>query len=171
MSARIGEALRELEQDMTGLRLSPAAEVRARGRARSRRRAAVLAGVAAVTVTGGAATMATLSGPTTPMPAAGGAATSSAAASAACQADPPVRLDVVFRPGAGAPQIGEVDHRIGQARGETGLRCGGRTVAARPDSDGRVVLSVLLAQGEDPAPIRAAVEKLPGVERVVTAGG
>ncbi|MEU0079580.1 hypothetical protein ABZY58_16885 [Micromonospora tulbaghiae] len=167
MSARIGEALRELEQDMTGLRLSPAAEVRARGRARSRRRAAVLAGVAAVTVTGGAATMATLSGPATPMPAAGGAATSSAA----CQADPPVRLDVVFRPGAGAPQIGEVDHRIGQARGDTGLRCGGRTVAARPDSDGRVVLSVLLAQGEDPAPIRAAVEKLPGVERVVTAGG
>ncbi|MFJ6951600.1 hypothetical protein ACISRB_09130, partial [Micromonospora aurantiaca] len=83
MSARIGEALRELEQDMTGLRLSPAAEVRARGRARSRRRAAVLAGVAAVTVTGGAATMATLSGPATPMPAGGGAATPSAAASAA----------------------------------------------------------------------------------------
>lgn len=120
MSARIGEALRELEQDMTGLRLSPAAEVRARGRARSRRRAAVLAGVAAVTVTGGAATMATLSGPATPMPAGGGAATPSAAASAACQADPPVRLDVVFRPGAGAPQIGEVDYRIGQARGDTG---------------------------------------------------
>ncbi|WP_435149902.1 hypothetical protein [Micromonospora aurantiaca (nom. illeg.)] len=171
MSARIGEALRELEQDMAGLRLRPAAEVRARGRARSRRRAAVLAGVVAVTVTGGAATMAALSGPAAPMPAAGGAATPSATASAACQADPPVRLDVVFRPGTGSPQIGEVDYRIGQARGDTGLRCGGRTVAARPDGDGRVVLSVLLAQGEDPAPIRAAVEKLPGVERVVTAGG
>ncbi|MET7467550.1 hypothetical protein ACFYON_06330 [Micromonospora sp. NPDC005686] len=117
-----------------------------------------------MTVTGGAATMATLSGP---VPAAGSTATPAAA----CQADPPARLDVVFRPGAGARQIGEVDYRMGQARGDTGLRCGGNTVAARPDGDGRVVLSVLLAQGEDPAPIRAAVEKLPGVERVVTVGG
>ncbi|MEE3918618.1 hypothetical protein V2I01_09265 [Micromonospora sp. BRA006-A] len=103
-----------------------------------------------MTVTGGAATMAALSGPATPMPAAGGAVTPSATAPAACQADPPVRLDVVLRPGAGSSQIGEVDYRIGQARGDTGLRCGGRTVAARPDGDGRVVLSVLLAQGEDP---------------------
>ncbi|NED52712.1 hypothetical protein G3I24_17640, partial [Micromonospora aurantiaca] len=98
-------------------------------------------------------------------------ATPSAAASVACRADPPVRLDVVFRPGAGAPQIDEVDYRIGQARGDTGLRCRGTTAAVRPDADGRVVVSVLLADGEDPAPIRAAVEKLPGVERVVTAGG
>lgn len=171
MSARIGEALRELEQDMTGLRLRSAAEVRARGRARSRRRAAVLAGVAAVTVTGGAATMATLSGPAAPMPAASGTATPAASASTACRADPPVRLDVVFRPGAAAPQFDEVDYRIGQARGDTGLRCRGTTAATRPDADGRVVLSVLLADGEDPAPIRAAVEKLPGVERVVTSGG
>ncbi|MEW2440623.1 hypothetical protein [Micromonospora marina] len=58
----------------------------------------------------------------------------------------------------------------GAARHLDGVR-GGRTVATRPDDDGRVVLSVLLAQGEDPVPIRAAVEKLPGVERVVTAGG
>nr|WP_174531672.1 hypothetical protein [Micromonospora maritima] len=57
MSARIGDALRALEHDVAGLRLSPSAEVRARGRARSRRRATVLAGVATVAVAGGAATL------------------------------------------------------------------------------------------------------------------
>ena len=60
---------------------------------------------------------------------------------------------------------------MGFAFFDTGLRCRGTTAATRPNADGRVVLSVLLADGEDPAPIRAAVEKLPGVERVVTVGG
>ncbi|GAA3758375.1 hypothetical protein [Micromonospora maritima] len=186
MSARIGDALRALEHDVAGLRLSPSAEVRARGRARSRRRATVLAGVATVAVAGGAATLPALLGPAasapggsgavassasaSPGPAGGDAGSSSAAPTVRCDADPPVRLDVVFRPGAAAPQIGEVDYRISQARGDVGLRCGGRTVASRPDATGRVRTSVLLADGEDPAPIRTAVEGLPGVERVVVTG-
>ncbi|MET7832701.1 hypothetical protein ABZS44_07710 [Micromonospora sediminicola] len=171
MSARIGDALRALEHDVAGLRLSPSAEVRARGRARSRRRATVLAGVATVAVAGGAATLPALLGPAAaPVPVGGGAGAASATASARCHADRPVRLDVVFRPGAGDPQLGEVSYRISQARGDVGLRCGGLTVASRPDPTGRVVTSVLLADGEDPTPIRDAVAGLPGVERVVVTG-
>ncbi|WP_089155278.1 hypothetical protein [Micromonospora sp. NBS 11-29] len=176
MSAHIREALRELERDVAGLRLSPSAEVRARGRARSRRRAVALAGVAAVVVGGGAATLPALGGPASPVAAASSAGVPStgapsAGASVECWSDAPVRLDVVFRPGTSAPRVGEVGYRIAQARGDVGLRCGGQSVASRPDATGRLVTSVLLAAGEDAAPIRAAVEGLPGVERVVVTGG
>ncbi|SCF17154.1 permease-like cell division protein FtsX [Micromonospora mirobrigensis] len=48
MSSRIREALVELEGDVSGLRLAPPAAVRARGRARTRRRVGALAGATAV---------------------------------------------------------------------------------------------------------------------------
>ncbi|MET8909801.1 hypothetical protein [Micromonospora sp. NPDC004551] len=172
MSARIREALTELERDVAGLRLAPPAAVRARGRARSRRRAAVLAGAAAVVVAGGAATVPGLTRPVTPA-ASGTTASATPSATGRCLPDAgaPARVDVVFRVGASAQQMQEANYRIGVARGEAGLRCGGQPVSLRPDRDGRFVASILLAVGEDPAPIQAAVAGLPGVERVVLPAG
>ncbi|SBT51693.1 hypothetical protein [Micromonospora narathiwatensis] len=180
--SHIREALVDLEQDLTGLRLAPPAQIRARGRARTRRRAAVLVGATAVAVGGSAALLPGLAGPAvTARPGATGGATGTAAGPAGTgtpSPDPcgwgteaPATVRIVLRRDSTPAQLDVLVGTLRELRHTAQIKCNwGETVSTRPDRTGQYTYGWLLARSEDPVRIKQAVENLPGVERVLLPG-